>query len=67
MGTRLVEVDSLDTVVQDMGLQYSDTLSRLQDVDYSQAITNLTRQQTELQAAQQSFSKISQMSLFNYL
>ncbi|MBI3525164.1 MAG: flagellar hook-associated protein FlgL [Betaproteobacteria bacterium] len=67
IGTRLGEVDTLNSVTQDMNLQYSDTLSRLQDVDYAQAITDLTRQQTELQAAQQSFSKIAQLSLFNYV
>jgi len=67
IGTRLGEVETLDGVSQDMDLQYADTLSRLQDVDYAKAITDLTRQQTELQAAQQSFSNISQMSLFNYV
>ena len=67
IGTRLGEADALVGVTQDMNLQYADTLSRLQDVDYAKAITDLTRQQTELQAAQQSFSKIAQLSLFNYV
>ena len=67
IGTRLGEVETLNGVIQDMDLQYSDTLSRLQDVDYTKAITDLTRLQTELQAAQQSFSKVSQLSLFSYI
>ncbi|OHC69101.1 MAG: hypothetical protein A2045_05490 [Rhodocyclales bacterium GWA2_65_20] len=67
IGSRLAEVDDLDNVGQNLDLQYSETLSRLQDLDYADAITRLNRQQMELQAAQQSFAKISQLSLFNYL
>ncbi|MCX7169982.1 MAG: flagellar hook-associated protein FlgL [Proteobacteria bacterium] len=43
VGSRLSEIDSLDNVVQDMNLQYSSTLSNLQDIDYAQAITDMTR------------------------
>lgn len=67
IGSRLAEIDDLDSVGQDLELQYSETLSRLQDLDYADAITRLTRHQMELQAAQQSFANISQLSLFNYL
>ncbi|MCK9284398.1 MAG: flagellar hook-associated protein FlgL [Rhodocyclaceae bacterium] len=67
IGTRLSEIDDQNSVAQSLDLQYADTLSRLQDVDYSKAITDLTRMQMELQAAQQSFTKISNLSLFNYL
>lgn len=67
IGSRLAEIDDLDSVGQDLDLQYSETLSRLQDLDYADAITRLTRQQMELQAAQQSFAKVSQLSLFDYL
>lgn len=66
-GSRLNELESLGYLNQDMSLQYQQTLSKLQDLDYAQAITDLTRKQTELEAAQQSFAKISQLSLFNYL
>lgn len=67
IGTRLAEIDSLDTVGENLNLQYEETLSRLQDLDYAEAITKLTREQVELQAAQQSFTRIAQLSLFNYL
>lgn len=67
IGSRSGEIDSLDGVVQDMSMQYSTTLSNLQDVDYAKAITDLTRQQMQLQAAQQSFVNISKLSLFNYV
>ncbi|MBS3936025.1 MAG: flagellar hook-associated protein FlgL [Sulfuritalea sp.] len=67
IGSRMSELESLGQINQDLRLQYQQTLSQLQDLDYAKAISDLTRKQTDLQAAQQSFVKISQLSLFNYL
>ena len=67
IGSRMGELDALEGVSQDLNLQYSTTLSSLQDVDYATAITDLTRHQTELEAAQKSFVNISKLSLFNYV
>jgi flagellar hook-associated protein 3 FlgL len=67
IGSRLSEVDSLSDVNQDLQLQYQQTLSNLQDLDYAKAISDLTRKQTDLEAAQKSFMRVSQLSLFNYL
>mgnify|MGYP006370921975 FL=1 len=63
----MTELESLDSVNQEISLQYQQTLSNLQDLDYAKAISDLTRKQTDLEAAQQSFMRISQLSLFNYL
>lgn len=67
IGSRMNEIDALGSVNDNLSLQYQQTLSKLQDVDYAKTISDLTRNQTALQAAQQSFVKISQLSLFNYL
>ena len=67
VGSKLNELDSLNSYGADRDLQYSQSLSKLQDLDYAKAITKLTQQQTTLQAAQQSFVKISNLSLFNYI
>lgn len=67
LGTRLQEVDALQSAGEDLTLQYQQTLSQLQDVDYAQALTELNRQQMYLDAAQKSFVKVSGLSLFNYL
>jgi flagellar hook-associated protein 3 FlgL len=67
IGARMGEIDSLSSVNEDLSLQYQQTLSQLQDLDYAKAISDLTRKQTDLQAAQQSFVRMSQLSLFNYL
>lgn len=67
MGARLNELDALQITGEDLGLQYKQTLSKLQDTDYNKAISELTMQNLMLQASQQSFAKVSQLSLFNYI
>ena len=67
IGARLREVEDLHNVGEDLNLQYQQTLSGLRDLDYARAVSDLTRQQALLEAAQQSFLRISQLSLFNYL
>lgn len=67
IGSQLVEAESLTSMGSDLNLQYESTISDLLDVDYAEAISRLTQQQTYLQAAQQSFLKVSGLSLFNYI
>lgn len=67
VGSQLTELETLSNVGGDLDVQYAATMSRLQDVDYAEALSNLTQQQTYLQAAQQSFTRISKLSLFNFL
>lgn len=67
VGSRLKELDTLDSTGDDIGLQYATTLSNLQDVDTVKAISMFTQQQTNLDAAQKSFKSISGLSLFNYI
>lgn len=67
VGTRMRELESLGETASDLKLQYQSTLSDLQDLDYAEAISNFTMQQTYLEAAQKSFAQISGLSLFNYL
>lgn len=67
LGTRLNELESLQSSGESMGEQYKRMLSQLQDVDFNQAISDLTRQKTSLEAAQKSFMTVSELSLFNYM
>jgi len=67
LGLRLNEIDALQTAGDDLSLQFRQTLSELQDVDYNKALSDLTQQQMYLQAAQQTFAKVSGLSLFDYL
>jgi len=67
VGSRLKELDSLDSAGDDLKLQYATVLSELQDVDYVAAISMFTQQSTTLDAAQKSFKSLSGLSLFNYI
>ncbi|MDP2829107.1 MAG: flagellar hook-associated protein FlgL [Sulfuricellaceae bacterium] len=67
IGTRMQEVEAIKVSGMDVALQYDMTLSDLQDLDYAKGITDLTRYQTGLEAAQKSFLKIQGLSLFNYM
>jgi flagellar hook-associated protein 3 FlgL len=67
VGARLREVDSLGELQQDLDLHYAKRLSELQDVDYARAASDLTRQQQALDAARESFQRISRLSLFDFL
>ena len=66
-GARMAQVDDLRDVNSAMSVQYKQVLSDLQDVDVAKAISDLARDSTQLQAAQQSFAKVSGLSLFNYI
>ena len=67
LGLRLNELDALQIAGENMGLQFKQTLSKLQDTDYNKAISDLTQQNMSLQAAQKSFVKATDLSLFNYI
>ncbi len=66
-GARMRELDSVKNATDDRALQYSQTLSRLQDLDYAKTLSDLTQQQVNLEAAQKSFVRVAGLSLFNYL
>lgn len=67
VGSRQNELDSLSSLNTDLDLQYQQSLSSLQDLDYAKAISDLTRKQTDLEAAQKSFAMTTKLSLFSYL
>lgn len=48
-------------------LRLQSSLSDIQDLDYTEAVTKMSKDSLALQAAQASFAKISQMSLFDYI
>ena len=66
-GATLRELDTLSSGNADQSQQYDQTLSRLNDLDYNQALSDFARQQVSLQAAQKSFAQVTSLSLFDYL
>lgn len=67
VGARLNALDSLTSAGEDVGVLYDTRLSELQDLDYTKAISDFSRVQMQLEAAQLTFKQTSQMSLFNIL
>ena len=67
VGARAARVDLQQGLLDSSNLDRADLRSSLEDVDVTKAYTELSKTLTILNATQQSFSKLSQLSLFNYL
>jgi flagellar hook-associated protein 3 FlgL len=67
LGGRMNAVESTKKFLEDSSVYANEIRSELQDVDYAEAISNLSFQSFVLQAAQQSFAQVSQLSLFDRL
>jgi flagellar hook-associated protein 3 len=65
IGGRLNAVESTRAFLQDSSVFTEDIRSQLQDVDYAEAVSQLSFQSFVLEAAQQSFARVSQLSLFD--
>lgn len=67
VGARLNAIDSETNNNGNTILQVQQTLSTINDLDYASAVSKLNLQLTGLQAAQQAFTRVQGLSLFNYL
>lgn len=65
LGGRMNTLESTRDLHLDTELLSKDVLSQLRDVDYAEAATRLSQQSMILQAAQQSFLRVSQLTLFS--
>ena len=67
VGSDLSVVDLQNSVLDEVVLRLKTTQSDVEDLDYTAAITKMNKDQLALEAAQSSFSKISQLSLFKFI
>lgn len=67
IGARINRLEYVDTVNDSATVDTKATKSALEDVDYAEALTDLTNQETIYQAALKSASLITQMSLADYI
>ena len=67
VGSRLNELDTLDTVGANKTLNYKAATSTLLDLDYNDAMSEYSLRSVGLQAAQKAFVSIQGMSLFKLL
>ncbi|MGR9046099.1 MAG: flagellar hook-associated protein FlgL [Gammaproteobacteria bacterium] len=67
VGARLRALDDQESLNDKFVIDAQEALSKTQDLDYAEAISRFNLQQISLQAAQQAFAKVQNLSLFNYL
>ncbi|MCK4710111.1 MAG: hypothetical protein KAU21_15945, partial [Gammaproteobacteria bacterium] len=67
LGARLNSIESQESQNFAQSNQLQKVRSDIVDLDYAEAISQLNFQMTALQAAQQSFAQVQQLSLFDYL
>jgi flagellar hook-associated protein 3 FlgL len=67
VGTDMNVVDSQTSVLDEITLRLKTTKSDVEDLDYTEAITKMNKDQLALESAQSSFAKISKLTLFSYI
>ncbi|MBB1073946.1 flagellar hook-associated protein FlgL [Rhodoferax sp. 4810] len=67
IGTRLQLLETQTSSNEERLLDLQSTRSDIQDLDYSEAISRFTLEQTALEAAQKSYVQVNKLSLFNFL
>lgn len=67
VGARMASLEAAETSREDHKLELNRMKSDLEDLDYAEAIAQMNQQLVGLQAAQASYTRIAQLSLFNYL
>jgi len=67
VGTAMQTATTQTSILDETTVTLKSTLSNVQDLDYTAAITKMNKDELALQAAQSTFAKISQQSLFKYI
>lgn len=67
VGANSAKAENQRAVLEETILRLETTLSEVEDLDYTEAITQMNQQMLALEAAQSSFAKIAQLNLFNYI
>jgi len=67
VGSRLQAIDIASEFRDSEEVDLQALISDIRDLDYASAISQLNQQYTSLQAAQAAYTKITQLSLFDYL
>jgi flagellar hook-associated protein 3 FlgL len=67
LGVRQNLITQRKEIAADKQIIYENLLSEAQDIDFSKAITQLSSDMLALEAAQSTFAKVTQLSLFNFI
>lgn len=66
-GARLKALDAQESINEDYNLQIKSTLSSIEDLDYSKAVSELNLKLSGLQASQKAFTRVQSISMFDYI
>ncbi len=67
VGSRLSAIEKQQDTNSSFALVFQETIDDIESLDYAEAISRLSIETTTLEAAQKSFVRTQQLSLFNYL
>lgn len=67
IGARLNTAETTKDIHLDLNLVSKDVRSKLADIDFAEAVSRLQMQTLALEAAQQTYTKVAGLSLFNFL
>lgn len=67
IGARLNALDSQEVINDAYRLQIREVLSGIEDLDYAEAVSRLNLELTGLEASQKAFTRVQDISLFNFL
>jgi flagellar hook-associated protein 3 FlgL len=67
IGSKLNTLERQKDINADLGLRVDQMLSSEEDLDYAKAVTQFNAELVRLEAAQASFAKVSQLSLFQFI
>lgn len=67
VGARQNTVDNVRNLQEGLDIVNQEVISELRDLDYAEAISRLSMETFTLEAAQQSFTRVNSLSLFNFL
>lgn len=67
IGGRQNVLDNISQSIDDLQVANKSYRADIYEIDYAEAITELTKQETALQAVQQTFNRVTGTSLFDYI
>lgn len=67
IGARLQALDGQEKINEDFQFQIKSTLSEIEDLDYAEAVSELNLKLTGLQASQKAFTRVQNISMFDYI
>ncbi|WP_018995252.1 flagellar hook-associated protein FlgL [Thioalkalivibrio sp. ALJ2] len=67
LGSKLKAFDQQKDLNEDRMLDLESAVSQIRDLDYAEAISRFNQQQVALQAAQQTYTQVNRLSLFDFI